>query len=56
MTKIAGPGSGSTPECHGSVTLIRENILFGREMDQELYDEVLAACSLQRDLQAIQFF
>ena len=34
---------------------IRDNILFGREFDEELYEEVLVACSLKRDLQASSF-
>jgi ABC-type transport system involved in cytochrome bd biosynthesis fused ATPase/permease subunit len=32
-------------------TTLRENILFGRAMDQSLYDRVLEACCLQTDLE-----
>jgi ATP-binding cassette, subfamily C (CFTR/MRP), member 1 len=32
-------------------TTLRENILFGREMDRTLYDRVLDACCLQTDLE-----
>ena len=32
-------------------TTLRENILFGRSMDQTLYDRVLDACCLQTDLE-----
>ncbi|SPO00662.1 related to ATP-binding cassette transporter protein YOR1 [Cephalotrichum gorgonifer] len=31
-------------------TTVRENILFGKEMDKEWYQEVIRACSLQQDL------
>ncbi|PSR85387.1 ABC transporter C family member 3 like [Actinidia chinensis var. chinensis] len=34
---------------------IEENILFGREMDREKYDEVLEACSLMKDLEILSF-
>ncbi|XP_057486245.1 ABC transporter C family member 3-like [Actinidia eriantha] len=34
---------------------IEENILFGRDMDREKYDEVLAACSLKKDLDILSF-
>ncbi|KAI4354324.1 hypothetical protein L6164_003194 [Bauhinia variegata] len=30
---------------------IEENILFGKEMDREMYDKVLEACSLKKDLE-----
>ena len=29
---------------------LRENILFGRDFDQKLYDQVLEACALRHDL------
>lgn len=31
-------------------TTVRENILFGREYDARLYEEVLEACALSEDL------
>ncbi|KAG6783339.1 hypothetical protein POTOM_012785 [Populus tomentosa] len=34
---------------------IEENILFGKEMDKERYDEVLEACSLKKDLEILSF-
>ncbi|XAR56776.1 Xenobiotic-transporting ATPase [Bertholletia excelsa] len=34
---------------------IEENILFGMEMDQERYEEVLEACSLKKDLEILSF-
>ncbi|KAI8537302.1 hypothetical protein RHMOL_Rhmol09G0012900 [Rhododendron molle] len=34
---------------------IEENILFGEEMDQERYDQVLEACSLVKDLEILPF-
>ncbi|GFZ21430.1 multidrug resistance-associated protein 3 [Actinidia rufa] len=34
---------------------IEENILFGRDMDREKYDEVLEACSLKKDLEILSF-
>lgn len=32
---------------------VRNNILFGREFDQERYDSVVAACALKRDLEIL---
>lgn len=32
---------------------LRENILFGRPMNQELYDRVLDVCCLRRDLEIL---
>lgn len=29
---------------------LKENILFGRDLDQKLYDKVLEACALRHDL------
>ncbi|KAI3830551.1 hypothetical protein MKW98_030714 [Papaver atlanticum] len=34
---------------------IEENILFGKEMDREMYDRVLEACSLKKDLEILSF-
>ena len=34
---------------------IEDNILFGKEMDREKYDEVLEACSLTKDLEVLPF-
>ncbi|GFZ05328.1 multidrug resistance-associated protein 3 [Actinidia rufa] len=34
---------------------IEDNILFGREMDREKYDEALEACSLKKDLEILSF-
>ncbi|KAJ8532523.1 hypothetical protein K7X08_012446 [Anisodus acutangulus] len=34
---------------------IEENILFGKEMQREKYDEVLEACSLKKDLEILSF-
>ncbi|KAI3966073.1 hypothetical protein MKW92_040610, partial [Papaver armeniacum] len=34
---------------------IEENILFGKEMDMEMYDRVLEACSLKKDLEILSF-
>ncbi|RWR72400.1 ABC transporter C family member 3-like protein isoform X1 [Cinnamomum micranthum f. kanehirae] len=34
---------------------IEENILFGKEMDQEKYERVLEACSLKKDLDILPF-
>ncbi|KAJ6844581.1 ABC transporter C family member 3 [Iris pallida] len=34
---------------------IRDNILFGKEMDVEKYEEVLEACSLKKDLEILAF-
>ncbi|XP_042754498.1 ABC transporter C family member 3 isoform X3 [Lactuca sativa] len=34
---------------------IEDNILFGREMDRERYDNVLEACSLKKDLEILSF-
>ncbi|XP_052178883.1 LOW QUALITY PROTEIN: ABC transporter C family member 3-like [Diospyros lotus] len=34
---------------------IEENILFGREMDRDLYDKVLEVCSLKEDLEILSF-
>ncbi|KAK3009966.1 hypothetical protein RJ639_012358 [Escallonia herrerae] len=34
---------------------IVDNILFGKEMDKERYDEVLEACSLKKDLEILSF-
>jgi ATP-binding cassette subfamily C (CFTR/MRP) protein 1 len=31
-------------------TTLRENILFGREFDKNLYDRVIEACALRQDL------
>ncbi|KAK0555362.1 Transporter of the ATP-binding cassette (ABC) [Tilletia horrida] len=36
-------------------TTIRDNILFGQEMDQERYREVLFACALEVDLVVLEF-
>merc|ERR1712185_199298 len=32
---------------------VRQNILFGDELDQERYDKVLAACALNADIAAL---
>ncbi|XP_056686254.1 ABC transporter C family member 3 [Spinacia oleracea] len=34
---------------------VRENILFGKNMDQERYDQVLEACCLKEDLDILSF-
>lgn len=34
---------------------IRENILFGQNYDQDLYEKVIAACSLNTDLELLKF-
>ncbi|PKA63427.1 ABC transporter C family member 3 [Apostasia shenzhenica] len=34
---------------------IQDNILFGKEMDEEKYDTVLEACSLKKDLEILSF-
>lgn len=34
---------------------IEDNILFGREMERERYEEVLEACSLKKDLEILSF-
>ncbi|KAI3881270.1 hypothetical protein MKW92_018817, partial [Papaver armeniacum] len=34
---------------------IEENILFGKEMDRDMYDRVLEACSLKKDLEILSF-
>ncbi|KAI3703061.1 hypothetical protein L6452_28816 [Arctium lappa] len=34
---------------------IEENILFGKEMDRKRYDEVVEACALKKDLEALSF-
>nr|XP_043628755.1 ABC transporter C family member 3-like [Erigeron canadensis] len=34
---------------------IEDNILFGREMDRERYENVLEACSLKKDLEILSF-
>ncbi|KAL3821106.1 hypothetical protein ACJIZ3_007011 [Penstemon smallii] len=34
---------------------IEENILFGKEMDRQLYDKVLEACSLKKDFEILSF-
>ncbi|XP_054799933.1 ABC transporter C family member 3-like isoform X2 [Prosopis cineraria] len=34
---------------------IEENILFGKEMDRERYENVLEACSLKKDLEVLPF-
>ncbi|GFP80473.1 ABC transporter c family member 3 [Phtheirospermum japonicum] len=34
---------------------IEENILFGKEMDRQLYNRVLEACSLNKDLEILAF-
>ncbi|KAI3979585.1 hypothetical protein MKX01_001777 [Papaver californicum] len=34
---------------------IEENILFGKGMDREMYDRVLEACSLNKDLEILSF-
>ncbi|XP_073303895.1 ABC transporter C family member 3-like [Primulina huaijiensis] len=34
---------------------IEENILFGKDMDRQLYDKVLEACSLKKDLEILPF-
>ncbi|KAH7546891.1 hypothetical protein FEM48_Zijuj01G0248900 [Ziziphus jujuba var. spinosa] len=34
---------------------IEENILFGKEMDREMYERVLEACSLKKDLEILSF-
>lgn len=34
---------------------IEENILFGKEMDREKYDNVLEACALKKDLEVLSF-
>ncbi|XP_022716766.1 ABC transporter C family member 3-like [Durio zibethinus] len=34
---------------------IEENILFGKEMDRARYDEVLEACTLEKDLKILSF-
>jgi ATP-binding cassette, subfamily C (CFTR/MRP), member 1 len=32
---------------------LRENILFGQEMDEELYDRVIHDCALELDMQIL---
>lgn len=34
---------------------IEDNILFGKEMDREMYEKVLEACSLKKDLEILSF-
>ncbi|KMT10481.1 hypothetical protein BVRB_5g116050 [Beta vulgaris subsp. vulgaris] len=34
---------------------VQNNILFGKEMDQERYDQVLEACCLKKDLEILSF-
>uniref|UniRef100_A0A5B7AW34 ABC-type xenobiotic transporter n=1 Tax=Davidia involucrata TaxID=16924 RepID=A0A5B7AW34_DAVIN len=34
---------------------IEENILFGKEMDRERYEQVLEACSLKKDMEILSF-
>ncbi|KAL8092112.1 hypothetical protein AgCh_034413 [Apium graveolens] len=34
---------------------VQENILFGKDMDQQRYDQVLEACCLQKDLEILSF-
>uniref|UniRef100_A0A803L8V8 ABC-type xenobiotic transporter n=1 Tax=Chenopodium quinoa TaxID=63459 RepID=A0A803L8V8_CHEQI len=34
---------------------VQENILFGKDMDQQRYDQVLEACCLKKDLEVLSF-
>jgi ABC-type multidrug transport system fused ATPase/permease subunit len=34
---------------------IQDNILFGKQMDNEKYDRVLESCSLKKDLEILPF-
>jgi ATP-binding cassette, subfamily C (CFTR/MRP), member 1 len=50
VVKIIGPLFLVTQDPFILNTTIRENILFGRTMDQTLYDRVVDACCLRTDL------
>ncbi|XP_021719069.1 ABC transporter C family member 3-like [Chenopodium quinoa] len=34
---------------------VQENILFGKDMDRQIYDQVLEACCLKKDLEVLSF-
>jgi ABC-type transport system involved in cytochrome bd biosynthesis fused ATPase/permease subunit len=36
-------------------TTLKENILFGRDFDKKLYDQVIEACALKQDLRKKHF-
>nr|POE85285.1 abc transporter c family member 5 [Quercus suber] len=38
------------PECWDSNGTIRENVLFGKEMNKAFYDDILEACALNQDI------
>jgi ATP-binding cassette, subfamily C (CFTR/MRP), member 1 len=53
VVRISGPIYLVTQDAFILNTTLRENILFGRSMDQKLYDRVLDACCLRTDLELI---
>jgi ATP-binding cassette, subfamily C (CFTR/MRP), member 1 len=51
VVQIRGPLFLVTQDAFILNTTLRENILFGRSMDQTLYDRVVDACCLRTDLE-----
>eukprot|EP00897_Mesotaenium_endlicherianum_P001676 jgi/Mesen1/1536/ME000133S00550 len=51
--KLMGGGPGARKQAWIMNASLRENILFGHEMDEERYRAVLSACALDQDLEAL---